>query len=414
MSATEPATRTPTVDEIHALDVADPLAAYRDRFIPAGDDVLAYLDGNSLGRPLEATRERLLDLVDSQWAGRLIRGWSDGWMESPIRIGDSLGEATLGAAPGQVALGESTTVWFYKCLRAALSARPGRDEIIADTDNFPTDRYVVEAVADELGCTIRWITTDPAAGVRPEQVAEFVSDRTAVVTFSHVSYRSAFVADMPAITRIAHDAGAVVVWDLCHSVGAIPVTLDDCGVDFAVGCTYKFLCAGPGSPAFCYVRSGLQDEVRQPIWGWIGREDMFGMAPGYRKAPGIQGMLSGTPPALGLAGVDESVRLVAEAGIQAIHRKGIALTELAITLADAWLAPHGITLHSPRDAAQRGAHVTLGRADGESLTHRLVADGVIVDYRAPGGIRLGMAPLSTSYHEVWRAMDHIRQVCSEG
>lgn len=192
MSATEPSTRTPTVDEVHALDAADPLAAYRDRFIPAESDVLSYLDGNSLGRPLQATRERLVDFVDSQWAGRLIRGWSDSWRESPTLIGDSLGDAALGAGPGQVALGDSTTAWFYKCLRAALSIRSGRGEIVADTDNFPTDRYVVEAVADELGCTIRWITTDPAAGVRPEQVAEVVGERTAVVTFSHVAYRSAW------------------------------------------------------------------------------------------------------------------------------------------------------------------------------------------------------------------------------
>lgn len=414
MSAIDQSAGAPTVDDIHALDAADPLAEFRDRFLPAGDDVVAYLDGNSLGRPLRASRERLLELVDSQWAGRLIRGWSDYWMESPTRIGDSLGEAALGAAAGQVALGDSTTVWFYKCLRAALSVRPGRDEIVADTDNFPTDRYVVEAVADELGCTIRWITTDPAGGVRPDQVAELVGERTAVVTFSHVAYRSAFVADMPAITRIAHGAGAVVVWDLCHSVGALPVALDDCGVDFAVGCTYKFLCAGPGSPAFCYVRNGLQDEVRQPIWGWIGREDMFGMAAGYRKAPGIQGMLSGTPPALALATVDESIQLVAEAGIQQIHRKSIALTELAITLTDTWLTPHGVTLHSPRDPAQRGAHITLSRADGDTLTRKLAAHGIIVDYRDPGGIRLGMSPLSTSYHEVWQAMNHIRQVTAEG
>jgi kynureninase len=413
MSTTESTTPAPSVEDVRALDATDPLAAYRDRFLPTEDGVLAYLDGNSLGRPLAATRERLLDLVDSQWAGRLIRGWSEGWMEWPTRVGDMLGEAALGAAPGQVALGDSTTVWFYKCLRAALSARPGRDEIVADTDNFPTDRYVVEAVADELGCTIRWITTDPAAGVRPDQVAEAVGERTAAVTFSHVSYRSAFLADMPEITRIAHDAGALVVWDLCHSVGAVPVALDDCGVDLAVGCTYKFLCAGPGAPAFCYVRSGLQDEVRQPIWGWVGRDDMFGMEPGYRKAPGIQGMLSGTPPVLALAGVEEGAKLVAEAGIEAIRRKGVALADLAITLADAWLAPHGITVDSPRDSARRGAHVTLGRADAESLTGRLVADGVIVDYRAPGGIRVGMSPLSTSYRELWQAMEHIRQVASE-
>lgn len=400
----------PTLEQARALDASDPLAGFRERFLPTGDDVLAYLDGNSLGRPPVASAERVTRLMHEGWAGRLIRGWSEGWMEMPERVGDLLGSTVLGAAPGQVVLGDSTTVWFYKLLRAALSAREGRREIVADTDNFPTDRYVVEAVAGELGCTVRWVETDPRSGLLPEQVAEVVSERTAVVTFSHVAYRSAFLADLAAITGIAHDAGALVLADLCHSVAAVPVELDATGVDLAVGCTYKFLCGGPGAPAFCYVRADLQDRVRQPIWGWAGSADMFGMPPGYHRDPGIRGMLSGTPPVLALAAVEEGVKLVGEAGIAGIRRKGIALTELAITLADSWLAPHGITVASPRDPASRGAHVTLARADAERLAGLLIEVGVIVDYRAPDGIRVGMSPLTTSFTEVWRAMDVLRDM----
>ncbi|QGK71374.1 kynureninase [Allosaccharopolyspora coralli] len=403
---------TPTLDDARDLDARDRLASLRTRFLPAHDDgLVAYLDGNSLGRPPRATADRLADFVDQQWGTRLIRGWNEGWLELPERIGDRIGEVCLGAAPGQVAVGDSTTVCLYKVIRAAVSARPGRREIVTDRDNFPTDRYVVEGIAGELGLTVRWIDVDPDRGATPEQVSTVVGEDTAVVTLSHVAYRTGFVADMAAITRIAHEAGALVVWDLCHSVGCLPVELDGLDVDFAVGCTYKYLNAGPGAPAFLYVRREHQD-LRQPLQGWLGRLDAFDMAQGYEPANGVRSFLSGTPPVLAMLGVAEGVELVAEAGIGRIREKAAALTAFAVALADDRLAPLGLGLASPRDPAERGGHVTLRRDDAVELTAKLTEAGVLVDYRAPDGIRLGLSPLTTSFEELWNAVDVIHATAS--
>ena len=401
---------TPTLADARDLDTRDPLGPLRARFLPAQDDgIIAYLDGNSLGRPPRATAERVAAFIGEQWGTRLIRGWNEGWLELPERIGDRLGEVALGAAPGQVAVGDSTTVCLYKLVRAAVSARPGRREIVTDRDNFPTDRYVVEGVADELGLTVRWIEPEPDLGVTPAQVSTVVGDDTAVVTLSHVAYKSAYVADMGAITRIAHDAGALVVWDLCHSVGCVPVELDAHDVDFAVGCTYKYLNGGPGSPAFLYVR-GEHQHLPQPVPGWLGRRDAFDMAQGYEPAPGVRSFLSGTPPLLAMLGVAEGVELVAEAGIERIREKAVALTEFDGELADQWLAPLGLTVASPRDPAVRGGHVTLRRGDAAALSAKLIEAGVLIDYRTPDGIRLGLSPLTTTFEELWRALDATRRL----
>lgn len=401
-----------SLDQVRALDATDELGAFRERFVPAQDEnLVAYLDGNSLGRPPKATAARIAQFLEQQWATRLIRGWNDGWIDEPIRVGDRLGEVVLGAGPGQVAVGDSTTVCLYKLVRTAVSARPGRTEIVTDVDNFPTDRYIVEGIAEELGMVVRWIEPDPDAGVTVEDVAQIVGPETAVVTLSHVAYQSAFIADMGEITRLVHDAGALVVWDLCHSAGSVPIDLDGLGVDFAVGCTYKYLNAGPGSPAFMYVRAEHQ-ELRQPVQGWLGRRDSFDMAPGYEPAQGVRRFLSGTPPILALLGVSEGVELVAEAGIDRIRRKSVALTELAVELTDAWLAPEGLTVGSPRTSKHRGGHVTVRRQDAAQLSERLTEAGVLIDYRAPDGIRLGLSPLSTSFEELWRAMDVVRSLSS--
>uniref|UniRef100_UPI00356A69AB aminotransferase class V-fold PLP-dependent enzyme n=1 Tax=Nocardioides sp. TaxID=35761 RepID=UPI00356A69AB len=229
------------------LDAADVLAAYRSEFVGA-QTPLVYFDGNSLGRPLTATGPRLTEFVEQQWGGRLIRGWDETWMALPVEIGDDLGRIALGAAPGQTAIGDSTTVLLYKLMRSAVAARPGRTEIVLDRDQFPTDRYVAAGVAAECGLTLRWIEVDTSAGVTAELLAEAVGPETALVVLTHVAYRSAWLAEMPALTRIAHDAGALVLWDLCHSAGVVPTHLDDCEVDLAVGCTYKYLNGGPGSP----------------------------------------------------------------------------------------------------------------------------------------------------------------------
>ena len=342
------------------------------------------------------------------WGSRLIRGWSEGWLELPLRVGDRIGAALLGAAAGQVAIADSTTVCLYKLASAAVAARPGRREIVTDRENFPTDRYVLESIAAAHGLAIRWIETDRSAGPTPADVAAVVGPETALVAFSHVAYRSAFVLDMPAITRVAHDAGALTLWDLCHSVGAVPVELDLSGADLAVGCTYKYLSGGPGAPAFLYVRAEHHTKLRQPIWGWLGRTDPFAMAHGYEAADGIAAMLSGTPPVLALTAVAAGVELVIEAGITAIRDKGIALGEYAIALSDEWLAPRGVTLGSPRKGARRGAHVALVHPEAQDLCLRLIDAGVIVDFRPPDVIRIGLAPLSTSFADV---RDGLARLC---
>jgi kynureninase len=393
------------------LDAADPLAAFRDRFLaPEGTDVVAYLDGNSLGRPTDLTAERIERFVRQEWADRLIRGWTDGWMDWPLVVGDRLGAATLGAGPGQVVVADSTSVMLYKLARAAVDARPGRREIVLDTDNFPTDRYVLEGIAAERGLVLRWIETDPTAGVTPEQVASVVGPDTALVCFSQVAYRSAWVADAPAITALAHAAGALALWDLSHSVGSVELALDEWGVDLAVGCTYKYLNGGPGSPAFGYVRRDLQDAVQQPIWGWIGRRDPFAMGPGYQPAAGSRQLLSGTPPILGMLPLLASLEMYEQAGLPAVRAKSVRLTEFALELTDAWLLEHGVEVVSPRDSARRGGHVTLRRPGFRDVVDELWRRGVIPDYREPDGIRIGLAPLSTSFEEVHRGLSVLRDV----
>ena len=401
------------LERAHDLDAADPLKGYLDRFVDPGDgNVLAYLDGNSLGRPLKVTAERLEAFVNGQWAQRLIRGWTDEWMEWPHSIGDAIGAAALGAAPGQVVVADSTTVMLYKLARAAVAARPGRTEIVIDTHNFPTDRYVVESIAEERSLSIRWIDTDPEGGITADDVAAAVGPSTALALFSHVAYRSGHLADMAAITRVVHDAGALILWDLSHSVGSVPVHLDECDVDFAVGCTYKYLNGGPGAPAFGYVRMDLQEQVSQPIWGWLGRVDAFEMEHGYEPEAGIRRIISGTPPIIAMIPVRAGVELVAEAGIEAIRAKSIALTEFAIEVVDSWPAELQVTIGSPRDSASRGGHVTIRRPDFRELTPRLWEHGVIPDFRAPDGIRLGLSPLSTSFVELHRGLETISELCS--
>jgi kynureninase len=392
------------------LDTADPLAAFRERFLPA-PDVLAYLDGNSLGRPPAVAAQRLDRFVREDWGAGLIRGWTgDGpggpWMEWPERVGDRIAAAALGAAPGQTVVADSTTVLLYKLARAAVDAAgPGRREIVFDEGDFPTDRYVLEGIAAERGCVLR-----PICGATPERVAEAVGPGTALVLLSHVSYHSGLRTDAATITRIAHDSGAPLLLDLCHSVGVLPLELDAWGVDLAVGCTYKYLCGGPGSPAFGYVRRDRQDILRQPVQGWMGRRDPFEMGPGYVPAAGVRGVVSGTPPILAMVPLLAGLDLLEEAGIAAVQAKAEALTGFAIELVDAWLAPLGVRLATPREAQWRGGHVMLRRAGFRELLPRLWERGVIPDFREPDGIRIGPSPLSTSFAEVHAGLDVLREL----
>ncbi|GAB2849776.1 kynureninase [Microbacterium insulae] len=388
--------------EASALDAADPLKHHRDAFVGA-DTSLVYFDGNSLGRPPRASVERLAQFATDEWGGRLIRGWDESWMQLPFEIGDAIGRAAIGAAPGQTVVGDSTTVLLYKLVRAAFDAQHAADaarvEIVIDRDNFPTDRYLVDGIARERGGRVRWIDVDLTAGVTAESLHAAVGPETAVVVLSQVAYRSGHLADAPTLTRIAHDAGALVVWDLCHSAGSVPVRADEWGFDLAVGCTYKYLNGGPGSPAFAYVAARHQDALAQPIQGWMGTADVFAMGPEYRPAAGMRRFLSGTPPIVGMLAMQDTLALIEEAGIDAIRAKSIALTEFAVRVTDALLAPLGVAVASPRDAAERGGHVTLSHPAMRAVTARLWREDVIPDYRDPGGLRIGLSPLSTSFGE---------------
>lgn len=392
------------------LDREDPLAHYRELFIGT-DTPLSYLDGNSLGRPLKRTAGDIAAFISEEWGGRLIRGWDEKWLALPQAIGDQLGRAVLGAAPGQTIIADSTTVALYKLIRAALAAvdDPDRNELVLDTGNFPTDRYLVEGIALEEGLTLRWIETDPAAGATVDQVRQATGPRTAVVLLSQIAYRSGHLADLPAITQAVHDAGALVVWDLCHSAGSVEIDLDSAGVDFAAGCTYKYLNGGPGSPAFAYVNGRHLPSLNQPIWGWMGRKDAFEMAAGYEPAPGIRGFLSGTPAVFGMLAMQGTLDLIEEASIAAIRAKSEKLTAFAVEIFEALLAPLGAELASPRDPAERGSHITVDHAEFTKATVESLWDGdVIPDFRAPRGLRVGLSPLSTSFTEVLHGMAAIR------
>ena len=396
-----------------ALDAADPLAPFRDRFV-IPDQRLVYLDGNSLGRLPAATVERLARVVGGEWGGELIRGW-DHWLDEPLRVGDRLAEAVLGARPGEVVLSDSTSVNFYKAALAALEARPGRRVVVTDRPNFPTDRYVLEGLARARDLEIAWLDPDDVEGPQPADVEAALADHrgdVALVTLSHVNYRSAAIADMGAITALAHEAGALTIWDLSHSAGSIAVDLEGSGADLAVGCTYKYLNGGPGAPAWLYVRRSLQGQLRNPIQGWFGQRDQFAMGQGYDPEPGIRSWLVGTPGIIGLAAADEGIKLIAEAGIDRIRAKGIALTEYAIALLDARLARLGFSLGSPRDPAHRGAHVAIRHPDARRLTAELIARDVIPDFREPDSIRFGLSPLTTRFSDVEAGVAELERLVS--
>jgi kynureninase len=392
-----------SLERARALDDADPLREFRARFaIP--DPNLVYLDGNSLGRPPLDAIAAVARIAGREWAGELIRGW-DHWLEAPGRVGDLLAMELLGARAGEVILTDSTTVNLFRLASAALDARPGRRAIAVAAEEFPTARYVVEGLAAARGLEIRWLRDDPVEGLTTDEIDRILDDRLALLILSDVNYRSAAIVDMAAITARAKSVGAFVLWDLSHSAGAIPVELEARGAEIAVGCTYKYLNGGPGAPAFLYVREPLQADLRPPIQGWFAQAEQFEMGPRFVRREGIGGWLVGTPGILGLAAAEAGIAVSAEAGIDRIRAKGIALASYAVQLLDAWLAPLGCSLGSPRDAERRGNHISIRHPDARRLTHGLIERGVIPDFRAPDSIRIGLSPLTTSFGDVHRGLD---------
>jgi kynureninase len=395
-----------------ALDGADELAGFRDRFVWPDRDAI-YLDGNSLGPLPFRTQARIAEVVDQDWGVGLVRSWNS-WIGLPREAGEMIAEHLVGAGPGQVLVCDSVTVNLYKLALAALAAQPaGRTVIVTDDDNFPTDRYVLAGVAAQRGVELRMIHTDMDDGLSAQALDDVLDDRVALVSLSHAAYRSGALADMRALTERIHAAGALALWDLCHSVGAVPVELDAAGADMAVGCTYKYLNAGPGAPAFVYVREDLQDRLRQPIWGWFGQREQFAMGPGYDPAPGIDQFMTGTPNIIGTVAVEEGARLLGEAGMPALRAKSTALTDYLIDLADEWLTSLGFTVASPRDATRRGGHVSLGHDDAWQISQALIREKVVVDYRTPDRVRLGPVPITTRFTDVFDALERLRKIAAD-
>jgi kynureninase len=391
------------------LDAEDPLAPFRKRFV-IDDPETIYLDGNSLGRLPVATRERLGELT-AQWGSELVGGWHE-WIDLPERIGDLLATGVLGARPGEVIVADSTTVNLFKLAGAVLDTRPG--VIVTDAENFPTDRYVLDGLARLHGRELRVFEADRVDGPQPADVERACGGaEVALVVLSHVAYRSGALADVEGINRGARPAP--VLWDLSHSVGALPIELESRGVGLAVGCTYKYLNAGPGAPAFLYVREELQADLRTPIQGWFGQRDQFQMERPYDPAPGVRGFLAGTPTILALGAVEEGAKLAAEAGVGQSRDKAAALTELVVAIHDERLAPLGFRLGSPRDPARRGAHVSLAHDDAWPICRALIERArVIPDFRGPDSIRLGVPPLYTRFVDVYDALERLADLVERG
>lgn len=390
-----------TRDELAEKDAQDPLAFTRARFfLPEG---IIYLDGNSLGALPFAAIERANRVLKEEWGRSLISSWNDhGWMDLPARVAARIAPL-IGAGADEVFVTDSVSVNTFKILSAALQLRTGRRFIVTDKGNFPTDTYIAQGLAAHLGeerAALRFARTD-------ELEAALANGDVAAVLFSHVDYRSARIEDMRRITTLAHAHGALAIWDLSHSAGAIPVDLNGAEADFAVGCGYKFLNGGPGAPAFVFAASRHHKAMRQPLSGWLGHASPFTFSTDYVPADGIRRMAAGTPPVISMSVLDAALTAFDGAPMAALRRKSVALTSLLIELIERRCAGHGLKLASPRDPDERGSHVLFSHLDGYAIVQRLIARGVVGDFRAPDGVRLGVAPLYNRYVDIWDAVAHL-------
>lgn len=401
-------------DSAGRLDATADLRQFRDAF-EIRDPQLIYMDGNSLGRLPSRTARRLDAVIKDEWGRDLIRGWGAGWFEAPQRIGGKIAEL-VGARPGEVMISDSTSVNLFKLVVAALRARPGRTRIVSDELNFPTDLYVLQGAINVLddGHSICLVSSEAGVGVKQRDVLDAIDEDTALVTFSHPTFKSAYLYDVQAITERAHEVGALMLWDFSHAVGVVPLALHDWQIDLAVGCTYKYLNGGPGAPAFLYVREDLQTELLSPIWGWWGHRSPFAFDLEYQPADDLSRFLAGTPPILSLLAIEPGVDLILEVGIERIRQSSIELTSYLIELFDAMLLPLGFELGSPRDPDRRGSHVSIRHREGYRISQALIEEmNVIPDFREPDNIRLAVAPLYTSFEEVWHAVDRVRRVVED-
>ncbi len=400
------------------LDKNDPLAHFKSQFV-VSDPEMCYLDGNSLGRIPKATITAINDFMVNEWGPEVVTGWSH-WVDEAQPTGDLLGAAALGAGAGQVLVCDTTSVNFYQLCLAAIHARPGRKTIITDAANFPTDRYILDGIAKQFGLNLVIIENeDPAIAtherITTQVLAPYLNDDVALVTLEVIQYRSGARSDLKSITDQVRAIGGLVVWDASHAVGAIELNLDANGVDLCVGCTYKYGNSGPGSPAWLYVSKRVQKELQVPIQGWFAQDAQFEMGPVFERAQNIRGFQIASPSLMGIRCVQSAFSMINEAGIDAIAHKSAVGTQMMIDLYDAWLAPLGIELNTPRDAKERGGHISLVHPDAAQICVALrQISNVIPDYRTPNSIRLAISPLPTSYVEVWDGFARMRDLVASG
>ena len=400
------------------LDESDPLAHFRHRFFNPDPDMI-YLDGNSLGRlPLQSIK-KLNDVIQEEWGAGLIKSWNRGWYHRAAETGKKI-SGIIGAKGNEVIVSDSTSLNLYKLAFAATRLRPGRTKIVSDEFNFPTDLYILQGIINNLGAGyhLELIPSHDGITVDMDTISKYVDTDTALVVLSHVAFKSAFMYDMKSVTKLVHDRGALMLWDLSHAAGAVPVELNACGADLAIGCSYKYLNGGPGAPAFLYVREDIQDLTESPIWGWFGESNPFAFNLEYKPAKGINRFLVGTPPVLSLSGIDQGVDLLLEAGIHNIRNKSILQTEYLLFLVREYLFPLGFTIGSPEDWHIRGSHVSLRHPEGyricEALIHPQKGEiAVIPDFREPDNIRLGIAPLYNSFMDIHFAVQRILNITSD-
>ena len=394
------------------LDAKDPLAAFRGEFVIA-DPQLSYLDGNSLGRMPKATAKVVEDYLRDEWGAKLVTGWSD-WIDEAQTVGDLVGRTTFGVSAGQTLCIDTTSVNFYQLCCAAVDAKPNRKTVITDTANFPTDRYILEGICKQRGLNLVLINDDEGEEyVSPEMLSAVLNDDVALVSLSIIQYRSGVLHDVAKLTQLARDTGALFVWDASHAVGVVPMQFERDKVELAVGCTYKYCNSGPGSPAWLYVSKAMQAELQVPIQGWFAQRDQFAMGQGFDRAEDMRGFQIASPSIIGMRCVETAISMIERAGLSAIARKAAIGTDLMIALHDAWLAPLGFSVVTPRDAKRRGGHISVRHKDARQISEAMrIFANVIGDYRQPDCIRLAVSPLATSYVEVFDGFTRIRDLVS--
>ncbi len=399
-----------TLDEVLALDANDPLARWRDEFeLPAE---IIYLDGNSLGCLPKAARLRAQEVIAQQWGQDLIKSWNQhGWIDLPMQVGEKIARL-IGAAPGQTLCCDSISVNLFKLLSAAIQMQPGRALVLSQQDNFPTDLYIVQGLSEQLGADrVRLKLVEENA---IEQQLEEFGEHIAVLLLTQVNFRSGRLLDMRRLTRRAHELGILVVWDLAHSAGVIPIELDDCEVDFAVGCTYKYLNGGPGAPGFLYAASRHHDKLRQPLTGWMGHQAPFEFSADYQPAAGIARFLTGTPPVISMSVLDAALDVFRDIDMQAIRDKSLALSELFIQLGRQYPALSQLLPAFPQEPSQRGAQLAYHHPHAYAICQTLIAEGVVADFRAPDILRLGFSPLYVRFEDIWVSVERLAAILKTG